>query len=413
MAKPVYFQNLDAFLTQLREPKQAAAKTRTPVKKAEEMGQSSHPSDDVDDGTQSVETGEQAAALTKAVKEDVPGPSVDGSSPITDANQDKVQPNIGTTQSATGEDPSVEDDYKGNKDDSETSHPATTDDAEKYSSMKDRDLLKLAVKSANDLLASFAAGAPAPKPAKQAAAPVQKAAATQPAPQQPAAQAPVDEQAELTKLAEAVVQQAIVDANHDAELVASYLQSYVDTRLKQADGGMPPSMPPGAGGPPGGGGDPSQQIPPDVLAQMAGGAGGAPTGGPPAGGPDGAGPADQGGGDQGGGDQGMSNDQAMQELAMALQEMGIDPEQLLQMIQQGGGGDDGSGGGQDQGPPPDAGKDSGGKDSGKEAAVKAAAIGQQVIAFKRAGKFRFTEAKTAQQRQARDQFKTYIRELVG
>jgi hypothetical protein len=35
---------------------------------------------------------------------------------------------------------------------------------------------------------------------------------------------------------------------------------------------------------------------------------------------------------------GMSQEQALQELAMALQELGISPEELAQMAQQGGGG---------------------------------------------------------------------------
>ena len=89
---------------------------------------------------------------------------------------------------------------------------------------------------------------------------------------------------------------------------------------------------------------------------------------------------------------------------MALQELGINPEELAQMAAGGGAG----GGPPMGGPPPDA---MGGPPV--DPAAEGAKLASAVKNFKRAGKFRYEEAKTAAQRQARDQIKDYIRELTG
>jgi hypothetical protein len=108
----------------------------------------------------------------------------------------------------------------------------------------------------------------------------------------------------------------------------------------------------------------------------------------------------------------MNQEQALQELAMALQELGISPEELAQMAQQGGPG--GGGGALAAGPPPDMGGGPGGPPMPPpEAAAEGAKLASAVKRFKLAGKFRYSEAKTAAQREARDQIKSYIQELVG
>src|SRR5262245_4417272 len=91
------------------------------------QGKSSHPSADADPSTQSAPMGSRAKENESDVKEDHPGSGVDHVSPG-GADEDKVMPNIGTRQSSTGEEPSVEDDYKGSKEDPGTSHPANAED---------------------------------------------------------------------------------------------------------------------------------------------------------------------------------------------------------------------------------------------------------------------------------------------
>lgn len=116
--------------------------------------------------------------------------------------------------------------------------------------------------------------------------------------------------------------------------------------------------------------------------------------------------AGEGGGEGGGG---ASPDDAAQELLMALQEQGIDPAELLAMIQQGGaggaGGDPGAGG-----MPPEA-----AKMASAQASVERdlANLIKYAQSYRKAGKFRFSEAKTAQQRNLRDQIKLCVRDIIG
>jgi hypothetical protein len=115
---------------------------------------------------------------------------------------------------------------------------------------------------------------------------------------------------------------------------------------------------------------------------------------------------------------GASPDDAAHELLMALQEQGINPEELLAMIQQGGGGGDAGA------PPMDpAMMDPAMMDpammGGKQASAKRQVTNDLVNlikyaqAYRRAGKFSFTEAKTAQQRNLRNQIKLCVRDIVG
>jgi hypothetical protein len=142
-------------------------------------------------------------------------------------------------------------------------------------------------------------------------------------------------------------------------------------------------------------------VDPSVMAQMAGEEAGAP-------------------------EAGASPDDAAHELLMALQEQGINPEELLAMIQQGGGGgappmDPAMAGGA---PPMDpAMMDPAMMDpsmmGGKQASANRQVTNDLVNlikyaqAYRRAGKFSFTEAKTAQQRNLRNQIKLCVRDIVG
>ncbi len=402
------FEQIDSWLQEIDSVKTAAAVPAKPKQKTAStkkaapagMGESSHPSDDVDNNTQDADTGSRYSENAEDVKKDVPGQSVDETDANSGGDQDDKQFNIGTNQSAVGEDPSVEDDYKGDKDDPGTDHPMNADDVgEKYSSMNIKQLLKLASAQANSILADLANGIGTGNGAPVQTPKTQKAAATQPAPKTettPPAAAPAPQQdTQMDKIASDVIAQSIKDAELDADLVGSYLHSYAAGRQKAAgEGGedappeegapsesgdeagaagavLPPEMGGGGGGemPPeaaaGGGGG-------DVLGALGGLGGGEGGGMPPE-----AGAAPPGA--DGGAPGGMSQEQALQELAMALQELGISPEELAQMAQ-----------GQGQ------------------------KLGSAVTQFKRAGKFRYEEAKAGSaKRNARDQIKDYILEITG
>ena len=130
-------------------------------------GATAHPVKDVDDYTEDAVEGARSAENTKDVKDDQGPASVENAKkaaarkrasarkwaahdPNGSASDDQLQ--IGTKKQPTGEDPSVEtSSVKAEKEDSETSHPASTDNSEldgnKYASMSTAVLYKLS----NDL----------------------------------------------------------------------------------------------------------------------------------------------------------------------------------------------------------------------------------------------------------------------
>jgi hypothetical protein len=83
---------------------------------------------------------------------------------------------------------------------------------------------------------------------------------------------------------------------------------------------------------------------------------------------------------------------------MALEELGIPPEALLQAVAEGGGEMGGE-------MPAEAPK--------MAAAADLNAIGRAVVNFKRAGKFQVKEARTKRSRQLRDVMKQHVLELVN
>ena len=410
------FEQIDSWLQEIDNSKTASAKPAKKEKKAEQkkkaisatMGETSHPSEKVDNDTQEAETGERWRENEEDIKKDVPGVSVDETDPKSGGDEDDNMLHIGMNPKATGEDPTHEtESVKGDKDDERegdrggTSTPMDAEDiGEKYSSMKMPTLLKLAEDKAHAILADIANGVFPGISAQRPAASVSPKTAYAPAPT--AATAGYDaaalglEKDAAEKVAAEFIEQAIRDADLDADLVGSYIHSYYQSRIKQAEGPedgheepdgdeAPPEAGMGGGGPPpgvGGGGDPSGGAGgADMLSALGGGGAPAPGGdmggGMPPGGDMGGGMppgGDMGAGGPGGGDQ----EKALQELAMALQELGINPEELAQMAQ--------------------------GQGAKMASAVKS---------FQRSGKFRFSEAKTAAQARAREEIKDYIRELTG
>ena len=406
---PQLFDQLREFLSEVENEKQASVKKRAAAntEPGSQGGDTSHPSKDVEDSTQPATEGKRSQENTSDVKKTIFNGGVDAAGDSSPSQEDQ-QFDVGITSTSTGEDPSNEDNYKSDKEDPGTSHPAKTTDGEKYGSMSFGELRKLASSKANDILSDItmnmkeAAGAK-PMPAfiqkkmdekkgkKPEVAECDKMAAAGAA----AASLTTEQQDEFSKQArEAVassIEQTINDGLEKAAMVGSYLKAFQKAAEGEAaapeeeEASEAPMEDSAEGGSEGG-----MEVDPGMMAQMAG--------------------------EGGGGDGGASPDDAAQELLMALQEQGIDPAELLAMIQQGGAG--GAGGMPPEAGmmPPEAGMP---PEAAKMASAKAsverdlANLIKYAQSYRKAGKFRFSEAKTAQQRNLRDQIKLCVRDIIG
>ena len=438
-----YFEQLNDFMKEVAAEKTAAANTEA----GGYAGESSHPSAKVDDSTADASEGARSAENSADVKNDIPGKSPDDLSEG-DAGpaQDDRQLNMGTQHSATGEDPSVENDFKGDKDDPGTAHPADTKDGEKFGSLESActganfwQAKTAALNLGNDILADFANGygfgevhiqkkaqAPlveAPQYQQQVAPPAVKQAAVAPAAQQAAdAGYQLASVLGMEKMSEeersaATIEQTIKDASYDADLVGSYLHTLAHEAEKI---GEHPLEDPAFGGEAEGedhdgfgdessgmeeGGDEAA-----LLAQMAGegggglgeelggGLGGELGGGlgEELGGELGGGLGGELGGGLGGGDQ--VGDAEIAEAIQQLVESGPEPvsdEELLAQLAMAL---------QESGVP--------GEELGA-AGAEGAKLASALTSFKRSGKFQFKEATNDRERKIRDLMKAHVLELVG
>jgi hypothetical protein len=400
------------------------------------QGPSSHLSAKVDSNTQATPLGERFKENAADMKDKHAVGNVDSTSEGGGGSQDSKQIQSGTVQSSTGEQPSVEDHFKGTKDDKRqgnrggTSSPVNAEDTgEKYGSMPLEQLTKLAYTRMDECLADMANGVTLSK----TASPSQPAAQVQtPAIQQTQKTATDNSQAALAaqagyELASAVAQAPDVEmeksaavqqllenfiktALEDADLVGQYLHRFAAERRaelsKRADDGAgAPPMPPGMGGDPMGGGG----APPGMGGDPMGG--GAPPGG--AGAPPGMGGDPMGGGappGAGGPGGGGGQEDAINELAMALMELGIQPEQLIQAMQSAGGGGGPPGGDAGAGGPPGGGEKAGAARLTVEERQQLIKIAHAVKDHQKSGRLRIKEA-NGQARADREEIKAYIREV--
>jgi hypothetical protein len=504
------FSALSALADEIQVEKTAAAagheKTGapTPPDPGGYQGASSHPTADADNSAQTATEGERSSENTADVKADQKAPAVDSTSEATpnQDEQDSVQLNIGTQQSATGEDASVEDDYKGDKDDPGTSHPAQTEDGEKYGSLTFKEAHAKFAATANEVLADLVNGFGDQLTAKQAESSDPLSRPETSAPMTPvggsaegehvqpggggagkpkaekkkeaAAGTPVSPLAEnlqkaadavtkeaaagtepgdpmqagyelaatlgLTKQAahdgvQATIAQTIRDAETDAALFGSF---YTTFQQKQAavppdaaggeDHGNPNDASSGASEAGEGGGDAAaaggEAPPPEAGGDAMGGA------------PPDMGALLGGGGDPGGAMGGApSEEQALAELAAALEELGIPIEALIAAAGGAGGaggdpmGDPMGGGAPPVGDPMGGGAPplgggapplGGGMEAMASAGQQKMSRGQyltklatEVRNFKLSGKYQMKEAGEPWQRQLRDQMKSHVRELLG
>lgn len=413
--------------------KVAAEKSAAPVPSdpGGYAGASTHPSAHADNSGQAASTGARASEYAADVKKQQGATSVDNTPEMSqEGRQDEAQLNIGTNAKATGEDPSAEKDYKGDKDDPGTTHPAKASDGEKYSAASFKEAHSLCSTLGNGILAhliNFDSPAKAEKAAEDdadcddddddehkgklrgdqhkldtdndgkiegsdfAALRNGKKAGFK-AGYELAAHLGVEKAA-----AEAAVREVCANTLREADEMADLFIGFMSAKQAASDPtdemaeGEDHSAPGDAAS-----GASAAPSPAGLEAMM---------GGEAAMGPDAAGEP--------------SEDEALQELAMALEELGIPPEALLQQL--GGGADMAAGGGADMAAGGEADMAAGGEvgmaEAPKMAADKTASelreIGAAVVNFKRAGLFQVKEARTKKSRQLRDNMKQYVLELVN
>jgi len=368
------------------------------------QGASTHPVTKVDDRTDDAVEGARSKENTEDVKDEPNrGKTVDETKPGPGAGQDSVQTNIGITSKATGEDSGAEtDSTKPGKEDGGTfqgssTHPARTDndqiDGHKWSAdiRSLRQLCKQAEDIGNDLCATIAAQADTTikKRAEQMTTISLNSAGDSTASGQkdpkaggitgpdgaPITNDKVDSKVNAKKSADQAAQAGydlagvfadfdigtedkqaadamvidtigniILTAHRRAEKCAAFYQAHFDPRnQKVAEGEEPPmDAAPSDGGeaPAEGGGGPDEAALLELL-QGGEGMGGEEALGGMAGGGEGGG--DPAAGGEGGGEGDLAA------LEQVLQELGITPEELEQMIMEqqagGGGGDPMAGGG--------------------------------------------------------------------
>lgn len=388
------------------------------------QGASSHPTTSVDNNVQKAEEGARASEYEADIKKQQGALAVDNTPEMSqEGRQNEVQLNIGTNAKPTGEDPAAEKDYKGTKDDPGTAHPAKTNDGEKYSSVTFKEARNHCGNLGNDILANLINfGTGKLKKAEEheeedddddddksesgelkgdqhkldvdndgkiegadlAALRAGKEAAFK-AGYELAAHLGIQKEA-----AEAAVRDVCANTLREADEMADLFVGFVTAKTAAADPteeategedhSAPADAASGAGAAPGGGleammgGDVGGDVPPEMA---------------------------------GGGE--PSEDEAVQELAMALEELGIPPEALLEAVQSGGGDMAGA-------DPAAAGPAGAMADVPKMASARdreLGAIGRAVVNFKRAGKFQVKEARTKRSRELRDFMKQHVIELVS
>ena len=152
------FDELRSFLAEVESEQVKSASSKKKAEANTEAGSyeggTSHPVKSVDDQTGDAHEGERSSENSADVKKHVPAGGVDSSKESPPA-QEGQQFRVGLKSAPTGEDPSHEEDYKDTKDDPGTSHPAKTEDGEKYSSMSFSKLKGLTEKKANALIAGI------------------------------------------------------------------------------------------------------------------------------------------------------------------------------------------------------------------------------------------------------------------
>ena len=435
------FAQLNALAEEISQStvKAAAEKAAgpTPSDPGGYQGASSHPTTSVDNNVQNAHEGARASEYEADIKKQQGALAVDNTPELSqEGRQNEVQLNIGTNAKATGEDPAAEKDYKGTKDDPGTAHPAKTTDGEKYSHVSFKEARNHCDNLGNDILANII-NFGTDKLTKQSEMPAQLAEAlgkkdedhddddhdddddknkgelkgdqhkldvdndgkiegsdlkSLRAGKEAAFSAGYELAANLglnKQAAEAAVREVCANTLREADEMADLFMGFSTAKSAGADPteeaaeGEDHAAPGDAASGAGAAAAPAgleAMMGGEMGGEMGGDMGGA-EGMPPEAGLEGAAP---------------SEDEAVQELAMALEELGIPPEALLEALQSGGG------------DPAAA-----GAEPKMASARELGSIGHAVLNFKRAGKFQVKEARTKRSRQLRDIMKQHVIELVS
>jgi hypothetical protein len=411
------FDRISRLLEQVSAEKQAGDGMTDP---GTQDGSSSHVSAKVNDPTlrKPVE-GEQSADDSSEAKKINPS-IVDKKPEITpDSAPKQEEQQLGTGKPTGDPGVSTQDKPRDERDGDMggTSHPAKGSLGDKcaqdITSLSNADLYKMAADLGNEIAADLATSQ---MQAKQAsAAPAVDANQAAQAGYQASAQS--SDEALLDKYAADVITSTTTQAQHAAELVYGHLRAEAALAKQAAEKKIGTTDPTGGESE---GEDHTKSSDKERSALLDTMAGAAPAGGEGAlgagaGGDESFGgaavpppPGAEGAGGEAGGPppelQGMNEEQALQELAMALMELGIDPAALAAAAAKGG-----AGGALGAAPPmPGA-----GPEAAPEIAAKMAAAVSDYRAKKSAeGTFRFTEAKQGSaQRTVRDYMKDYVSEL--
>jgi hypothetical protein len=390
---PTAFESIRSWVSEITGEKAAAAR-----------GETTHPSKNVDDGTMSPREGERARENVADVKKMIPAGGVDSAAANPAGSAETQHYQIGTRKSEAGGDPSVEDNYTDKPRVTEKTPTTLTqakgDVGEKYSYDLTtpegiRAAIKLAGDLANEVMAATAVAAAAPvsapevpkqanssppvappAPGQAQVAPPAATSETKPASDPPPATPTGDALAAALGLskeaadaaAQTILQEILRDAEEMAVKTAGYIYQIMQatkdesTQPKQADAAVPPPTEPPAGAP----------VPPPAAIPA---------------------PAPE------AGTAGPDHEKALQELVMALLELGISPEELAQLAQAGPG--EGAGGAPPVPPPEGSPADLGPK------------LASAIKDYQRSGRFHVTEAKEGSpERKYRDELKGYISEIV-
>jgi len=389
-------------------------------------GPSSHPSASADNNCQPASEGERSRENASDVKDQQRAPAVDNTPEMSqEGRQDDVQLNIGTHAAATGEDPAAEKDFKGTKDDPGTSHPAKTNDGEKYSSVSFKEARARCTDLANDVLAQLVS---APQEVAEKESELHgdqhkldvdndgKIEGADLAKLRNGKGKKEDAEKKADEAAAETVAEAVEDDN-DAEIKQAYAEGYelaeaLEWEKEAAEASVHELCA-------------NTLRETDEMADMVIGwlskqaeadiddVANAEDHSSPADALSGAGESPEAamtdaadiGADEGEMvEEEPSDDESIQELAMALEELGIPPEALLGAL-----GDEG-----EEAPVDPA---AGAEEMPKIAADKTAAeldlIGRAVMNYKRSGSFQIKEARTKRSRLLRDEMKQHVLELVN
>lgn len=429
------YDELRSFLAEVQQVKAASSKKAEANTEAGSVGgDTSHPVKSVDDQTGDANEGARSSENTSDVKKQVPAGGVD-SATDNPPDQEDQQHDVGITSTATGEDPANEDNYKGTKDDPGTSHPAKTEDGEKYSSMSFNKLKGLTEKKANALLAKISNVIKQaelhgdqekldvnPKDGKITGSDLaalrshkgetthgkkddeKKAAAVGYDQAVQSGEAAAEDHAAFFKAASENMLRSALDA---ATATGQYLTAFTNQLQKAAEEEAEESE-----------AHEKAESPSEESAEHAPGGEEASDEGMTSGGDIGATDGDLAamGGEAPAGDEG-----SIDELLGALAEMGVSPDEVMAALSGEEGGD--MAGGlppEAAGLPPEAAMAGGEAPKLASAKAKAKASNNQVFglmkaakARARSGKFQISSAKTAGQRKLRDEIKKCIAEIVG